>query len=183
VTDINLPRLSGLAVADWIRRNRPHIKVIVMTGFGSPALRQLSLRKGAIQYLEKPITADLLINLILSAGKNKSFSGSVDEIDLIDYLQLIMLSCKRTLLEVISGDGIRGLLYMESGNVCHATCGNLVGEEAFYRCLTFEAGSFSSLPWRPPERITIDRPGEFLLMEAARKRDELRERKPLVEER
>jgi CheY-like chemotaxis protein len=178
VTDISLPRISGLAVADWIRRNRPHIKVIIMTAFGSPAMRQLSLRKGAIQYLEKPITADLLINLVNSAEKSSSFTGSVDDVDLLDYLQLIMLSGKQVLLEVVSRNGVKGLLFVDSGQVRHATCGEFVGEEAFYCCLNFDAGSFSSLPWRDPEMISIDKPGEFLLVEAARKRDELKEEDP-----
>jgi CheY-like chemotaxis protein len=181
IADINLPRMSGLAITDWVRRNRPQVKVIVMTAFGSPAMRRLSMRNGAIQYLEKPVSIDLVINLIRAAEKNTSFSGSVDDVDLIDYLQLIMLSGKQTLLEVISREGLRGLLFVDSGRVVHATCGSLEGEEAFYRCLTFQAGNFSSQPWRFPERITIDRPGEFLLVEAARKRDELKDRTQTAE--
>jgi hypothetical protein len=52
-------------------------------------------------------------------------------------------------------------------------CGDLEGEEALYRCLGFSGGSFSSLPWREPERVTINKPGELLLLEAARRRDEM----------
>ncbi|MBM3299791.1 MAG: DUF4388 domain-containing protein, partial [Deltaproteobacteria bacterium] len=52
--------------------------------------------------------------------------------------------------------------------------GELQGEEALYRCLTFKSGSFSSLPWIAPEKATIKKPGMLLLVEAARKRDELK---------
>ncbi len=85
-----------------------------------------------------------------------------------------MLTGRRAVVEVVSKSGIRGLLFMDSGSVRHAICEELTGEKAFYQCLTSSGGSFSNLPWEEPKQITIDKPGDFLLMEAARKRDEAR---------
>jgi len=174
LTDIRMPEVNGLELTDWVRRNCPQIKVIVMTAFGSPAVRQLSYRRGAIQYLEKPLDPNLLIDLLASTKQKRSFCGNIDEIDILDYVQLLMLTGRKAVVEVVSRSGASGLLFMDSGSVCHATCGELAGEEAFYQCLTFSGGSFTNLPWQEPTQITINKPGEFLLMEAARKRDESR---------
>jgi CheY-like chemotaxis protein len=170
LTDIRMPVVNGIELTGWVRKNRPQTRVIVMTAFGSPAIRQLSFRKGAIQYLEKPLDPNLLIEVIISAGHREPFSGSIDEIGLLDYVQLMMLSGKKALVQVVSGEGDRGLLFIDSGSVCHAECGNLKGEDAFYRCLSPPGGSFANLPWVDPEESTIRKPGDFLLMEAARKK-------------
>ena len=172
LTDIRMPEMNGLDLTDWVRRNRPQIRVIVMTAFGSPGLRQLSFRKGAIQYLEKPLDPNLLIDILATTRQEKSFSGSIDEIDILDYMQLMMLARRRAIVEVVSTSGDRGLLFIDSGSVRHAICGELTGEEALYQCLNFSGGTFSNLPWEEPEEASIDKPGDFLLMEAARKRDE-----------
>jgi CheY-like chemotaxis protein len=57
----------------------------------------------------------------------------------------------------------------------HASCGELEGEAAFYECLSFAGGSFVDLDWTDPESNTVDKPGEFLLLEAAQRRDERKE--------
>jgi CheY-like chemotaxis protein len=174
LTDIRMPEVSGLALTDWIRKNRPQTRVIVMTAFGSPGVRQLSLSKGAIQYLEKPVDPNLLVEILYSSEQKDTFTGIIDQIDLLDYLQLMMLSGRQSIVEVVSRDGERGLLFVDSGSVHHASCCGLTGDDAFYRCMNFEGGSFANLPWQEPDQYTINKPGEFLLVEAARKRDEKR---------
>ena len=172
VTDIQMPGLNGLALIEWVRQNRPHIRVVVMTAFGSPSVRQVSLRKGALLYMEKPVDPDLLIEILNSSNQDHSFAGSVNAIDLFDYVQLMLLTKRQLILEVSSCKGEQGWLFIEKGNVLHAECGGLEGEDACYHCLSFEGGSFSSLPWKPPPKISITKSGEFLLMEAARLKDE-----------
>jgi hypothetical protein len=53
--------------------------------------------------------------------------------------------------------------------IVHAKCGQLEGEDAVYLCTNFSGGKFLHRPWRDPEIISIDKPGEFLLIEAVRK--------------
>ncbi len=171
VTDVQMPGVNGLALIEWVRENRPRSQVVVMTAFGSPQVKQVSLSKGAGLYLEKPVDPQFLIEIIRSRSSD-SFSGRVDQIDLFDYVQLMLLTRRRVLLEVSAQGGEGGLLYLNQGTVAHASCGALEGEPAFYRLLSFRGGAFSTLPWREPERATIERRGDFLLMEAARRKDE-----------
>jgi len=172
VTDIQMPGLNGLALIEWINQNRPGTRVIVMTAFGSPSVQEVVKRKGAVLYLEKPVDPDLLVRVIENQSPRDSFSGVVDDIDLFDYVQLLLVSNRRALLEVVSTGGERGRLFIDGGQVRHAECGDVKGEDAFFRCLQFDGGRFASVAWREPEQDTIQRRGDHLLMDAARMKDE-----------
>ena len=172
ITDIQMPRLNGLALIDWLRERKSRCKVVVMTAFGGPSIRRLSISKGAILYLEKPVDPDLMLTAIQASDDESAFSGNIAGIDILDYLQLMMLTGRRLTLEVSSKNGRRGLIFIDGGEVRHAQCDSLKGEEALFECLGFEGGSFINLPWTDPEEVTINKPGDFLLIEAARKRDE-----------
>ncbi len=172
VTDIQMPRMNGLALIDWAREHRPHLRVVVITGYGSPTLKELSLRRGAILYLEKPVDPAILVDVLMSTARCDSFTGRIADIDLFDYIQLMMVTRRQVIVEVMSADGPQGRLYIDEGNVTHAECDELEGESAFYRCLGFAGGSFNTLQWQAPRRVTIEARGEHLLMDAARKKDE-----------
>jgi CheY-like chemotaxis protein len=174
ITDIRMPRLNGLALVHWLGTNRPEVRVVVMTGFGGPSVRDLCLRKGAALYLEKPVDPHLLTNFLSSSSEKFGFSGIIDQIDILDYVQLLMLTGRQVVVEILCRNGPRARLFMNDGRVCHAECGDLEGEEAFYTCVSFTGGSFVNLPWSEPEKTTITKPGDYLLMEAARRRDEER---------
>jgi ActR/RegA family two-component response regulator len=172
VTDIQMPHVNGLALIEWARQNRPTMRVLVMTAFGSTSLREVVSRSGATLYAEKPVDLDLILRM-LRAETRDSFSGIVDDIDLFDYVQLVIATKHQVVMEVISRKGERGQVFFDRGNARHAACGDLVGEAAFFRCLSFEGGTFRSLPWVDPDQATIHRSGEHMLMEAARIKDEL----------
>ena len=172
VTDIQMPGLNGLALIEWINQNTPRTRVVVMTAFGSPTVQEVVNRKGAVLYLEKPVDPDLICQILEKVGPRDSFSGMVEDIDLFDYVQLLLVSNRKALLEVVSTAGERGRLYIECGQVRHAACDDLEGEDAFYRCLQFEGGRFANVAWSEPPRDTITRRGDHLLMNAARVKDE-----------
>jgi ActR/RegA family two-component response regulator len=172
VTDIQLPGVNGLALIEWARTERPDMRVVVMTAFGSESIRAVALRKGAILYAEKPVDPELVCEMLTSPFGRDTFSGSVSDINLFDYIQLMLITNRKVVLDVTENSGRTGTLFIEQGRVVHACCGDLEGEPAFFRCLGFEGGSFNTLPWRQPERQTIDKTGEFLLIDAARLKDE-----------
>jgi two-component system cell cycle sensor histidine kinase/response regulator CckA len=130
--------------------------------------------------VEKPVTEDQILEVIEEEARKVSgqatFSGSIHGIDILEYVQLLIISGQRVVVEIVSRDGLRGLLYVDEGTVLHAVCDELEGEDALFRCLGFNGGSFSSLPWHEPYARTINKPGELLLLEAARLRDEMNER-------
>ncbi len=112
VTDIKMPNVNGVALVDWLRRNRPSVRVVVMTAFGSPFVRELVLGKGAVLYLEKPVDPQLLVDVISREDQKEAFSGTISDIDIMDYLQLMVLAGKRAVIEISSREGKRGLVFV-----------------------------------------------------------------------
>jgi two-component system, chemotaxis family, protein-glutamate methylesterase/glutaminase len=104
--------------------------------------------------------------------ESESFSGYIEGVDIIEYVQFILLTGKSVIIEIAPTGRQRCQLFVREGTVVHATFRGLEGEQALYECLCCKGGSFANLPWREPRAITIDKPGEWVLMEAARRRDE-----------
>ena len=74
------------------------------------------------------------------AKKTYSFSGRVENVDILDYLQWMLLDCRQTLLEVTSQNQRAFRLFINSGKVVHATNDEIEGEDAFYRCILLTDG-------------------------------------------
>ncbi len=123
--------------------------------------------------LSKPVdVGQLMAYLTASSQRRSSFSGLIEDVDLLEYFQFIILGSRKTVLQVTSLIGTTGRIYLAEGLVLHAELGVLKGEQALYSCLCFKEGTFSHLPWQEPTELTINQPGEFLLIEAVRRRDE-----------
>jgi Domain of unknown function (DUF4388) len=101
-----------------------------------------------------------------------SYSGMVEGIDILDYIQWILLDRRQTILEIRLPNRTSCKVYLKEGQILHAINGELEGEEALYSSMMFPSGKFVHLGWTEPDRKTIEKPGTQLLLEAARRRDE-----------
>jgi hypothetical protein len=73
---------------------------------------------------------------------------------------------------------VSGNIFVKAGCIIHAEDGARKGEDAFNHLLKLQGGEFDLLPYHEPPEETIQGQWEFLLMEAARKRDEAGEATP-----
>jgi two-component system NtrC family response regulator len=64
LTDLNMPRKDGLTLIDSLRAINPELPVIVMTAFGTVASAVDAMKRGAADYLTKPIDLDELDVLV-----------------------------------------------------------------------------------------------------------------------
>ena len=55
ILDIQLPRMSGIDVLTKIREDKPHLPVVMITAYGSEKIAIESMRRGANDYITKPI--------------------------------------------------------------------------------------------------------------------------------
>jgi len=77
VTDVVMPGMGGLELASVVRQMKPHISVIIMTGYQHDSSHDLAREAGAADLIAKPFTISELVNRIEKALRNNS---SVDAI-------------------------------------------------------------------------------------------------------
>jgi len=67
LTDLNMPRMDGLALLNHVRAMYPHMVAILITGFGSLESAIEALRLGVYDYLQKPFRAEQVAVTIRNA--------------------------------------------------------------------------------------------------------------------
>ncbi len=70
ITDVLMPKLSGLGVLEELRRARVRLPVVMMTGFAPASVAAVAKRLGAVGVLKKPFDADDLRAAIQTAQPN-----------------------------------------------------------------------------------------------------------------
>lgn len=173
VSDIKMPGISGLDLLVKIKETYQSTKVIIMTAFGSADVQKEASARGSLYYIEKPFEIEDLRNLIHSALiEKKGFDGKVTDFQLSDLIQMNVLGRMVTALAVTKDDE-KGLIFFNEGNVVHAECGNIVGDDAFYKIVSWETGKFEFRKDARPEKETITQGWQSLLLEAMRRKDEV----------
>ena len=76
--DLNLPDISGIDVLDYIEREQIPTCVIVVTGSGSVDIAVEVMRKGAFDFIEKPVAAQRLIVTVRNALERSRLTRIVD---------------------------------------------------------------------------------------------------------
>lgn len=74
LTDIILPKVSGVDLLRQIRETAPRVQVIMMTGEPTMETAAESLRQGAVDYLQKPVSKSEILKTVRSALHVKHLS-------------------------------------------------------------------------------------------------------------
>ena len=172
ISDIRMPDINGLDLLIRIKRDYPQTKVIIMTAYGSSDVQKEASNRGSLYYIEKPFEINEIRKLILDlVREKKGFEGKLFDLQLTDIIQMNCLGRVTTSL-VITKDDHRGVIYFNEGEIVHAECDDIAGEEAFYNILGWQEGKFVSNIGTLPARETISSPWEHLLMEGMKRKDE-----------
>jgi DNA-binding NtrC family response regulator len=67
LTDLRMPDIGGMRVLRDVKRAKPAMPVVMITGFGSVKSAVQAMKLGAAEYLEKPFAPDDLIRVIQKA--------------------------------------------------------------------------------------------------------------------
>ena len=65
--DVSLPGLNGLDLQDRIARDYLHMPIIFISGFGDIPMTVRAMKRGAVEFLTKPVHDELLLRVIASA--------------------------------------------------------------------------------------------------------------------
>ncbi|MGE4578588.1 MAG: DUF4388 domain-containing protein [Desulfuromonadales bacterium] len=104
--------------------------------------------------------------------KKTDFEGSLSRLSLVDLLQVLSLNQKEGVL-TLTRTRVKGTIYLLDGCVVHAHTGQVSGEKAFHRMLTWDDGLFAFSPTQVDVEASIHLPMDHLLMEGLRQNDEL----------
>jgi len=181
VIDVQMPVMDGLQFLTLLNRRHPNLQKVILTGYeGTEAYRAACLSNGAELFLEKPKTSAThetlfaTLNELIKWQPEEGFRGVLRRVGLQDVLQMECLSRNSSVLEVKTRRA-EGRIFMREGQIVHALLGDRKGEAAFNQMLALRGGEFVLRPFTEPTEHTLEGSWEFLLMEAARMRDEMGE--------
>lgn len=176
IEDLHLPHMDGLQVLSIARRKYPQMRIVVLTGLKEEQFRSRAYAMGVDQYWIKP-TSDQEMSLLmesieslLSREAEGGFRG-IQRKSLVDIIQLECLSQSSTLLRITNGV-VEGRMWINNGEVIDAETGDLSGEAAFHRMLTWKSGSFENLSADSQRTRTIFSATHALLLNTAQAIDE-----------
>lgn len=69
ITDIRMPKQSGVDLLRQAKAEYPHIEVIIMTGYGQLDTAMEAVKHGAFAYLEKPFDNDAMLEIVHAAHR------------------------------------------------------------------------------------------------------------------
>lgn len=72
ITDLNMPRIGGLELLKQIRKQHPDTLVVVITGYGTIETAVDAVKRGAFDYVTKPIVDEDLRDLVDRALKQQA---------------------------------------------------------------------------------------------------------------
>jgi CheY-like chemotaxis protein len=177
VVDMHMPVVDGFQFLALLSRKHPNLPKAVMTSDVSEAHRAACLSRGAEAFLQKPALPQdwqaicVTLNDLMKGQAEEGFRGVLRRVGLQDVLQMECLSRNSSVLEVKTRQA-QGSIFIEGGQIVHAEVGDRSGEEAFNYLMALAGGEFNLRPFTQPRTHSISAQWEFLLMEAARKRDE-----------
>jgi len=81
ILDLRMPGIDGMEVLREVKKVRPHVEVIILTGHGSERDKALAMELGAFAYLEKPVDIEALTKTLNAAYEKikESRDSSPDE--------------------------------------------------------------------------------------------------------
>lgn len=67
VSDLRMPDLDGLQLQDALRAKIPYVSIVFITGYGAISDSVRAMKAGAVDFLEKPVKAQVLMEAIRRA--------------------------------------------------------------------------------------------------------------------
>jgi DNA-binding NtrC family response regulator len=86
ILDIRLPDANGTDLLTKMRKNRPEMMKIMLTGYPDQANTMVSLNKGANAYLLKPVELDKLLKVVEKKMKEQEEAQKMDREKVTEFI-------------------------------------------------------------------------------------------------
>src|ERR1700722_1037951 len=184
VIDVQMPVVDGIQFLALLNRKYPNVQKVTLSAYADDASRAACLSQGAELFLKNPrhpADLELIFSTLRELARHRptatGFRGVLRQVSLQDVIQMECLNRNSSILEVSTGK-TNGQIFIKDGTILHAEMGDRNGEAALNKILALRGGEFNLRPFKEPPRQSVDGPWEFLLMEAARMRDEAAQEEP-----
>ncbi|MCF8036828.1 MAG: response regulator [Desulfobacteraceae bacterium] len=173
VSDLRMPGVDGFELLNRTLHQYPDISVLIITAYDRPKTRDVVFKSGADDYMTKPITASDLTGKINSALKKKSEGGSLHNVSLETFLQLVEMEQQTCTLRVMNKSaGKSGALFFRNGELLNARYGSSQGRQAVYEIFSWAGVSVSIENQCPVSEKQLEGELQAILLDAMRTKDE-----------
>jgi CheY-like chemotaxis protein len=177
ITDLIMPEMDGFELITRIMDRYPEIPVIAVTGKAVAESQRITLKKGTLVVLFKPLGLKELCAHIAEVLEMQAEGGVLHNIAPSMFLQLVNLeqqTCTIRATDKITGR--QGVLFFHQGRLLDARTAKLQCEAAAYEIFTWEQISLVIQNSCPVKDRKITKTLNALLLEAARIKDEQSDR-------
>lgn len=185
ISDFTMPVMDGRALFDKVRSRKEtqNIPFVFLASQQEIDERLRMVLDGVEDYFVKPffvrelfqqtrrITARLLQQRLEKQGAAAGIRGNLSEINLIDWMQTLEQGRKTCALILRSGADTCEI-YFHEGSVTHAVHGNLKGDAAVFKVLTWVEGDWEVDFQKKSSERTTTMSTQGLMMEGLRIMDE-----------
>jgi len=186
VADFTLPGLNGRQLLEKLkaRANTAKVPIILIASRAEIAEKLKMLQDQVEDYVEKPffikdatrrikkvIDKIALEKMAREAPGESVLRGSLSQMNIMDLFQSLEMGHKSCSL-TLSNNGEKCEMFFSDGQVNHAVFGNLSGDEAVYKVMSWMDGTFAIDFTGSSPQQTCTRSTQGLLMEGLRLLDE-----------
>jgi len=112
ILDVNLPDLSGLELQKRIAADHSAMPIIFITGHGNIPMTVQAMKAGAVEFLTKPYTSEVLLSAIRSAlERSRAFLAEQTGLELIRERHRALTPREKEVMALV----VRGQLNKQTG--------------------------------------------------------------------
>lgn len=116
ILDLSMPVMDGLELQSELRRRHVNLPVVFLSGDGNIPVAVNAIQHGAVDFIEKPVVTDLLLDRVEDALKLCAYGdGGDDEAAEIQTRIQSLTSREREVLNGITGGGTSKAIAAEMG--------------------------------------------------------------------
>jgi len=80
ITDLRMPGIDGMALLREVKKRKPTVEVVVLTGYGSIQNAVAAIREGAFNYVTKPLNKHELLAIAREIVEKTELRGRVEQL-------------------------------------------------------------------------------------------------------
>ena len=112
VTDVRMPGVDGFKLQETLANTLPYLSIVFITGHGDIPMTVKAIKGGAVDFLEKPVDDEALLEAIhRAAERSRSQKASDAELALLQRRYALLTPRERQVFELITA----GLLNKQAG--------------------------------------------------------------------